>query len=172
MFLAVYTLVHVAISLVGIGTGLVVLAGFLKGQRLDRWTSVFLVTTVATSVTGFGFPFVHVLPSHIVGVISLVVLAPTIYARYPAHMAGHWRWIYVVGAVVALYFNVFVLVVQLFLKVPALNALAPTQTETPFAATQLVVLAGFIVLGVLAVRRFKPAPVQTPGLRRGAALGA
>jgi hypothetical protein len=167
MLLAIYTLIHVAISLVGIATGLVVLRGLLTGQRLDRWTSIFLATTVATSVTGFGFPFVHVLPSHVVGVLSLVVLAPAIYARYPARMAGHWRWIYVVGAVIALYFNVFVLVVQLFLKVPALNAVAPTQTEAPFVAAQLVVLLAFIVLGVLAVRRFTPTTVQSPALNRG-----
>jgi hypothetical protein len=166
MILAVYTLIHVAISLVGIGTGLAVLAGFLKNQRLDRWTSIFLATTVATSVTGFGFPFVHLLPSHVVGVVSLVVLAPTIYARYVRRLAANWRWIYVVGAVIALYLNVFVLVVQLFLKVPPLHALAPTQTEAPFAVAQGLVLLAFVVLGVFAVRRFKPATNDLPTLTR------
>jgi hypothetical protein len=166
MILAVYTLVHVVISLVGIGTGLVVLSGLLKNQRFDRWTSVFLATTVATSVTGFGFPFVQLLPSHIVGVISLIVLAPTIYARYVRRMSGHWRWIYVVGAVIALHLNVFVLVVQLFLKVPALNALAPTQTEAPFAVAQLAVLLVFVVLGVLALRRFRPVTDELSAVAR------
>jgi hypothetical protein len=172
MLLAIYTLVHVAISLVGIGTGLVVLAGLMKGQPLDRWTFIFLATTVATCVTGFGFPFVHFLPSHAVGIISLVVLAPAIYGRYVRRMTGHWRWIYVVGAVLSLYLNVFVLVVQLFLKVPALNALAPTQTEAPFTMTQLVVLLTFLVLGVFAVRRFRPAAGAPTFARNTTAVGA
>jgi hypothetical protein len=166
MILVIYTLVHVAISLVGIGTGLVVLAGMLTAQRLDRCTAIFLATTVATSVTGFGFPFVQLLPSHIVGVISLIVLAPTIYGLYVRRLAGHWRWIYVVGSVISLHLNVFVLVVQLFLKVPALKALAPTQTEPPFVVTQLVVLLTFVVLGVFAVRRFKPATNDLPTFTR------
>src|SRR5262245_22575150 len=124
-----YTLVHVVISLIGIATGFVVLAGLLKNQRLDGWTAVFLVTTAATGLTGFGFPFVRLLPSHIVGAISLVVLAIAIVARYRHRMARGWRATYVVTAVMALYFNVFVLVVQSFQKVPALAALAPTQSE-------------------------------------------
>jgi uncharacterized membrane protein SirB2 len=127
-----------------------------SSKRLDGWTALFLSTTVLTSVTGFPFPRDHVLPSHIVGVISLVVLAIAIFARYFRQLAGPWRWIYVVGAVVALYLNVFVLVVQAFLKVPFLNALAPTQSDPPFIVTQLVVLGVFVVLGVLAVRSFRP----------------
>jgi hypothetical protein len=153
--LATYTLVHVAISLVGIGSGLIVLFGLLGGKRLNASTAVFLATTVATSVTGYGFPFTHLLPSHIVGAISLLVLAVATYARYGRHLAGNWRGTYVICAVAALYFNVFVLVVQSFLKVPALHALAPTQSEPPFAVAQLVVLVLFIVLGTLAVRRSK-----------------
>jgi hypothetical protein len=153
--LATYTLVHVVISLVGIGSGLIVVLGLIVGKRLDLWTALFLATTVATSVTGFGFPFDHLLPSHIVGGISLVVLAVAIVARYGRHLAGAWRRIYVIGAVVALYLNVFVLIVQAFLKVPALNTLAPTQSEPPFLIAQLVVLALFIGLGAAAAIRFR-----------------
>jgi hypothetical protein len=153
--LATFTVVHVVISLAGIGSGALVAAGLLSGKRLDGWTALFLATTAATSVTGFGFPFEHVLPSHIVGGISLVVLAAAAYARYGAHLTGGWRRVYVIGAVVALYLNVFVLVVQLFRRVPALSALAPTQSEPPFAVAQLIVLSGFVVLGVFATRRFR-----------------
>jgi len=152
-FLATYTIVHVVISLVGIGSGLIVLGGLLNGNWLNAQTALFLATTVATSVTGYGFPFEHLLPSHIVGAISLVVLAVAIYARYARHLAGPWRATYVTCAVLALYLNVFVLVVQLFRRVPALHALAPTQSEPPFAVAQLVVLVLFITLGTLAVRR-------------------
>jgi hypothetical protein len=150
-----FTFVHVVISLVGILSGLVVLFGLIAGKSLDRWTAVFLVTTVATSVTGFMFPFHKLLPSHVVGVISLVILAIAIYARYSRHLAGGWRRTYVINAVIALYLNVFVLVVQLFEKVPALNALAPTQSEPPFLVTQIVVMAIFVVLGIFAARGFR-----------------
>ena len=153
--LETYTLVHVVLSLVGIASGLLVLGGLLGGRPLDGLTMLFLTTTVATNATGYGFPVTHLLPSHVVGAISLAVLALAIYARYPARLAGRWRATYVIGAVAALYFNVFVLVVQSFMKVPGLHDLAPTQSEPPFAITQLVVLATFIVLGVLATRRFK-----------------
>jgi hypothetical protein len=146
--------VHVVLSLVGIFSGFVVMAGLLTSKRLDGWTALFLASTVATSVTGFGFPFNHLLPSHVVGVISLVVLAVVILARYARHLTGAWRAIYVVGAMVALYLNVFVLIVQAFLKVPALKAMAPTQSEPPFLVTQLVVLALFFVVGTVAVNRF------------------
>ena len=165
-FLAAYTIVHVLISLLGIASGLVVLAGLLAGTRLDSWTLLFLVTTVATSVTGYGFPFEHLLPSHVVGAISLVVLALAIYARYARHMAGAWRVVYVICAVLALYLNVFVLVVQLFLKVPALHALAPTQAEPPFGVTQLVVLLLFLVLGGIAARRSRAMEGLNPPARR------
>jgi hypothetical protein len=154
MSLATFTLVHVVISLVGIVSGLLVLYGLIKGKRFDGATAIFLATTVLTSLTGFLFPFTHLLPSHIVGMISLVVLAIAIVARYALHLAGSWRWIYVVSAVVALYLNVFVLVVQSFLKIPAVHALAPTQKEPPFLIVQLIVLAIFIVLGIFAVKGF------------------
>lgn len=155
MSTATYTLLHVLISLIGIGSGLVVVYGFLTGRRFDRMAALFFVTTVLTSVTGFGFPFEHLLPSHKVGIISLVVLAIAIPARYVFHLSGAWRWIYVVTASIALYLNVFVLVVQLFRKVPALTALAPTQTEAPFLVAQTIVLAIFVVLTVLGVRKFR-----------------
>lgn len=152
--LAAFTLFHVALSLVGIAAGFVVLFGLLHGRRLDGWMAVFLTTTVATSVTGFGFPADHILPSHVLAVLSLAVLGVAIYARYRAHLAGRWRATYVTTATVAQYFNVFVLVVQSFQKVPALRALAPTQSELPFAVTQVVVLVGMIALGSLAAFRF------------------
>jgi hypothetical protein len=156
MSLSTFTLVHVLISLVGIASGLVVLYGLLSGKRLDGWTALFLISTVLTSVTGFGFPFDHLLPSHKVAILSLVLLAIASLARYGLHMAGAWRWIYVVTAVMALYLNVFVLVFQGFEKVPALKALAPTQSEPPFLVAQLIVLAIFIVLGIFAVKKFHP----------------
>src|SRR5712671_2382247 len=135
-----YTFVHVAISLVGIISGLIVMFGLLARKRLDGWTALFLVTTAATSLTGFGFPFVRLLPSHIVGVISLVVLAIAILARYALHLTGASRAIYVITAMIALYLNVFVLVVQAFLKVPALHAMAATGSEPPFLVAQVTVL--------------------------------
>ena len=161
MILEIYTLLHVIISLIGIFSGLVVLFGLLGGKRLDGWTKWFLITTVLTSVTGFFFPFHGFTAAIGVGIISLLVLAVAIYARYPRQLAGHWRWIYVVTAVIALYFNVFVAVVQAFEKVPALKVMAPTQTEPPFKLTQLVVLALFVVLGIVAAIRFRPEPIRT-----------
>lgn len=153
--LSAFTKLHVIISLIGILSGLVVMFGFLVGQKLNRWTALFLISTVATSVTGFFFPFHGVTPAIVVGIISLVLLAIAIFARYARHLAGPWRWIYVVSAMTALYLNVFVLVVQLFQKVPALKALAPTQSEPPFAVTQLVVLALFVLLTIIAAIRFR-----------------
>lgn len=156
MTLEIYTLVHVAISLVGIASGFAVLFGLLAGKRLDGWTKLFLITTVATSVTGFFFPFHGFTPAIGVGIISLVVLAVAIFARYGRNLAGSWRWIYVVTATIALYLNVFVGIVQAFQKVPALKAIAPMQTEPPFAVTQLVVLVLFILIGIVAAIRFRP----------------
>jgi hypothetical protein len=158
MILHIYTIVHVLISLVGIFTGLIVLFGMLAGNRLDGWTKWFLITTVATSVTGFFFPFHGFTQAIALGIMSLIVLALAIFARYPRQLAGHWRWIYVVGAVIALYFNVFVGIVQSFEKIPALKAIAPTQTEQPFKLTQLLVLALFIVFAIAAAIRFRPSP--------------
>jgi hypothetical protein len=155
MSTATYTFLHVLISLVGIGSGLIVMFGFLNGKRLDGMNSLFLITTVLTSVTGFGFPFHHFLPSHKIGIISLIMLAIAIPARYVFHLGGAWRWIYVVTASIALYLNVFVLVVQCFMKLPALNALAPTQKEPPFLIAQIVVMLIFFGLTILAVKRFR-----------------
>ena len=156
-----FTLFHVLLSLTGIGTGFIVVYGLLTGKRFDGWTAIFLFTTVATSLTGFAFPFEHLLPSHIIGMLSLFVLAIAVLARYPLHLAGAWRWIYVVCAVVALYLNVFVAVVQAFLKVPALKELAPTQKEPPFLVAQLVVMAVFVVLAIFAVKKFRGDRVVT-----------
>jgi hypothetical protein len=153
-----FAFVHTLISLVGIVSGFVVISGMLSAKRLEGWTAVFLLTTVATSVTGFALPpFGVLLPSQKIGILSLVLLAIAIVARYVQHLAGASRWIYVVCALVAQYFNVFVLVVQLFKRVPALESLAPTQSEPPFAAVQLVVLVLFVWLGIRAVKRFHPA---------------
>jgi hypothetical protein len=149
---------HVIVSLIGIVSGIVVLVGMLSAQRMAGLTAVFLATTVLTSVTGFFLPAEHLLPSHVVGIISLVVLAIALVALYLRRLAGAWRWIYVVTAVIALYFNCFVGVAQAFQKIAALHALAPTQSEPPFMIAQLVLLAVFIVLGFLAVKRFHPKP--------------
>jgi hypothetical protein len=158
MILHIYTVLHTLISLVGIFTGLVVLFGLLTGRRLDRWTKWFLITTVATSVTGFFFPFHGFTPAYAVGAISLVVLGLAIFARYSRQLAGFWRWLYVIAAMIALYLNVFVGIVQSFLKIPALHALAPTQTEPPFQHTQIVALALFAVLTVVGIIRFRVDP--------------
>jgi hypothetical protein len=149
--LKLFTQFHVLISLLGIVAGFVVIVGMFSNDPMDGWNAFFLAMTVATSVTGFLFPFQKLLPSHIVGIISLVVLGLATYARYGAHLAGSFAWIYVVCAVLAQYFNFFVLIVQSFQKVPALNKLAPTQTETPFKIAQGVALLAFIGIGVKAV---------------------
>jgi len=159
--LTTFTFVHVVISLVGILSGFVVVYGLLTAKRLDGWTATFLATTVATSVTGFFLPADRFLPSHAVGIVSLLVLPVAIFARYGRQLAGIWRRTYVVTAVIALYLNVFVLVAQLFLKVPALKAMAPTQSEPPFVFTQVGVLSLFVVLAITAVIRFRNAPVRT-----------
>jgi len=158
--LLVFTLFHVLLSLIGICSGFVVINGLLHSRDLDRWTGTFLVTTTATSVTGFLFPVEHLMPSHILGAISLVVLGLAIAGRYRFHRTGHWVRTYVIGAVVAEYLNVFVLIVQLFAKVPALHELAPTGSEPPFAAVQLATLFTFVWLGVRATMRFRPATAR------------
>jgi hypothetical protein len=160
--LKTFTLIHVVISLVGIGSGFVVMFGLLAGKLLNGWTALFLASTVATSVTGFFFPFHGFTPAHAVGIISLLVLTVAILARYSFHLAGAWRWIYVVGAMVALYFNVFVAIVQAFQKVPALKALAPTQSEPPFLFTQLVALTLFVIVAIVASIRFRIKLVRPP----------
>jgi len=155
-----FTLVHVVLSLIGILAGFAVVYGLLSAKRPDAWTTVFLGSTVLTSVTGFLFPFHQVLPSHILGVLSLIALAVAMPALYVRHLAGAWRGAYVVTAMLALYFNVFVLIAQLFMKVPALKALAPTQSEPPFLIAQTIALVVFIVLSILALKRFHLEPAH------------
>jgi len=161
MSLSAFTLLHVIISLAGIGSGFIVVYGLLNGKRLDGWTAIFLTTTVLTNLTGFLFPFEGLKPSYIVGGISLVLLAVAILARYTFHLEGSWRGTYVITAAIALYFNCFVAVVQAFAKIPVLHAIAPTQKEPPFAVAQLVVLAVFIWLTYRAARRFRAASART-----------
>ncbi|MCU1244101.1 MAG: hypothetical protein JWN02_11 [Acidobacteria bacterium] len=161
MTLATFTVVHTIISLVAIVAGFVVMAGLLSGKRMNGWTAFFLISTVATSVTGFFFPFHGLLPPHKVGIISLVVLALAVVARYPMHLAGRWRRTYVISAVVALYLNFFVLIVQSFQKIPALKALAPKQTEPPFVVAQIIALLLFIAVGIMASGKFRNVPLQT-----------
>jgi len=151
-------LMHVLVSLLGIASGLVVVIGLLAVRRLNGWTALFLTTTAATSVTGFVLPADHLLPSHVVGALSLLVLTIATVARYPRDLAGPWRGIYVISAVTALYLNVFVGIVQAFLKVPALKAAAPTQSEPPFLLTQSAALVAFIVIGAVAAIEFNREP--------------
>jgi len=155
--LASFTLMHVVISLAGIVSGFAVIGGFMTRRRSDRVNAFFLITTVATSVTGFLFPVERFLPSHAVGILSLAVLTVAIVA-WRHNLAGSWRTAYVITAIAAQYFNVFVLVVQIFAKTPALKALAPTQSEQPFVITQGIVFALFLIVGVAAVRRFRAEP--------------
>ncbi len=157
MSIATFTLVHTVLSLVGIVAGLVTAGALATGTRLDRWAAVFLVTTVLANASGFGFPFVKFLPSHVVGAVSLVVLAAVIVADYAKHRAGAWRTTSAVGVVLATYLNVFVLVAQLFKRIPVLFVMAPTQSEPPFALTQGLVLVLFVWLGVAAVKGPRPA---------------
>jgi len=154
--LPVFTVVHVAISLIAIVSGLIVLFGMLASNRLIGWTGLFLFTTILTSVTGFMFPIHGFTPGLAFGALSLVVLAIALWALYGKHLTGAWRWIYAVTAAVALYLNVFVLIVQSFMKVPALMPLAPTQSEPPFLIAQSAALVIFLVLGFIAIRKFRP----------------
>jgi hypothetical protein len=156
MSLSTFTAVHAILSLIGIATGLVVLFGLLGGRLPRGWNEIFLFTTILTSVTGYGFPVTGILPSHIVGAISLVVLAIVLFALYGGRLSGAWRWIFVVTALIALYLNCFVGVVQAFQKIPALAALAPSQSEPPFQIAQGALLLFFVFCGFLAVRRFHP----------------
>lgn len=160
----ILTLVHVALSLAGIGAGFYVMYGLLRRAPPERWTAVFLLTTILTSVTGFFFPVSQFLPSHAFGILSLLILPVAVVAKYVKHQAGPWRWLYTVSAVTALYLNMFVLVVQLFLKVPALRALAPTQTEPAFTVAQLLNLGLHVWLGIAVTRtaRAKVAALAVP----------
>jgi hypothetical protein len=167
MSTATYTLLHVVISLIGIGSGLVVMNGFVRSRRMDGINGIFLVSTVLTSLTGFAFPNAHITPGIVVGILSTIMLTIAIVARYGLRMRGAWRWIYVITSAIALYFNCFVLVVQLFEKVTALHALAPTQKEPPFAIAQLSVMAIFVVWTIFAVKRFHPASAEISSVSQG-----
>jgi hypothetical protein len=149
-----FTQIHVVISLIAIASGLVVMLGLLTRKRLDRWTALFLLMTLATTVTGFFFPFHGFTPALVVGVISMFLLALALIARYLRHLENAWRWIYVITALAALYLNVFVLIVQSFQKIPSLKALAPTQSEAPFLIAQLLTLLLFVVLSIVAAVKF------------------
>jgi hypothetical protein len=152
-----FTLFHTLLSVVGIFAGLVLAGGLISGKRLDGWSALFLATTILTNITGFGFPFVVLLPGHIIGALSLVILPVVCYARYARHLEGKWNAVYVIGVMVTLWFNAFILVVQLFKRLPGLIASAPTQKEPPFAITQLLVLVLFIFLGRAALKGSKSA---------------
>jgi hypothetical protein len=160
--MALFTLIHVLISLVGIFAGFVVLFGFIGDRPRPCWTRWFLATTALTSITGFFFPNAHITPAIKVGILSVLILAVAYYALHGRRLAGAWRKTYVLTATLALYLNTFVLVAQLFQKVPALHALVPTGTEPAFAAAQGALLLAFIVLGVLAVRGFRGAAPAGP----------
>ncbi len=155
-----FTFFHVLLSVIGIFTGFIAVFGMIAGKRFDGWTALFLVTTALTSITGFFFPFHKVTPGIILGIFSLVVLAVAVPARYLKHLEGAWRKVYAVTASIALYFNVFVLVAQLFMKVPALHAMAPNGSESPFLISQAVVMAVFIVLTIAAAIKFRPEPLH------------
>jgi hypothetical protein len=152
--------VHVALSLVGLATGFVVIWGMLNARPFDRWTAVFIATTLLTSLTGFLFPIHGFTPAIGLGLISLPLLGLAIFARYARHLAGPWRRVFVITAVVAQYLNFFVLIAQSFAKIPGLHDLAPTQSEPPFAIAQSVALVAFVVLGILAKIRFRPSTVS------------
>lgn len=156
----VFTMVHVFLSLLGIATGFVLLAGFMKGKHWEPWAVAFLVTNILTDLTGFGFPTDKFLPSHAFAILSLALLGAAMFASYPKKLAGYWKPTYVITSTAALYLNFFVLVVQLFLKVPALKALAPTQTEPAFAIAQGLTLLGFLALGYLATRGMSARQLQ------------
>lgn len=156
MSTSAFTQVHVVISLIGIFAGVVAVFGMLCASRLPAWTAIFLITTVATSVTGFMFPSTGFDAAHVVGTVSLIVLAIAIVALYVYHLSGAWRWLYVVSSIVALYLNVFVGVAQSFQKVAFLHPLAPNGSEPPFIIAQVLVMVIFIVLGILAAKKFHP----------------
>lgn len=149
-----FTFLHVMLSLVGIVAGMYVVGGFAGGRRLDGWIGVFLITTLLTNITGFLFPFRVLLPSHILGGLSLVIIPVSMFALYVKHLEGAWKKIFVITAVTALYFNVFVLIAQMFTKIPSIIVLSPTQQTPLFGATQLVLLVMFIFIGRAAKRGF------------------
>jgi hypothetical protein len=159
MSVPAFTAFHVALSLIGLLSGLIILLGMLNDRRLPGWTALFLVTTIATSATGFLFHSASFGPPHIVGVISLIVLAVAVAALYIYHLSGAWRSAYVATALFAFYLNAFVGVVQAFQKIAFLHAFAPQGSEPPFLVAQAALLVLFVLAGVLSLRRFHPLPV-------------
>ena len=159
MSLSAITTLHVVISLIAIASGLIVMFGLLGSGRMPGLTAIFLLFTILTNATGFLFPFEKLLPSHVIGILSLVLLAIACLALYVMKLSGAWRWIYLLTALLSLYFNVFVLVIQSFLKVPALTALAPGNPPSGpvFAVVQGIVLVFFVLMIIGAWRRFRPA---------------
>src|SRR6202051_836889 len=160
MSLSVFTTVHVIISLIAIVAGIIVMFGLLGSNPMPGLTAIFLLFTILTSATGFLFPFEKLLPSHMVGILSLALLAIAVIALYGMQLSGAWRWIYAVTAMISLYLNIFVLIIQGFLKVPALTALAPGNPPSGpvFAVVQGVVLLFFVLVIIGAIRRFRPTP--------------
>jgi hypothetical protein len=163
--LSTFVTLHVIISLIGIAAGLVVMIGILGSRRMPGWTAVFLLFTILTNATGFLIPPLlseKLLPSHMIGLLSLLLLAIACFALYGQKLSGSWRWIYALTALISLYLNVFVLVIQSFLKLPALHALAPSvpPSEPPFAVAQGIVLVFFIIVIIGAIRRFRPPAVM------------
>jgi len=156
MSTAEFTLLHVIISVIAIVSGFIVLGAMYANKYLPAWTALFLLTTALTSITGFFFPNAKITPGQVFGALTLIVMVPTLVALYSFHLRGLWRWIYIGGAVIILFLNVFVAVAQTFAKVAVLHALAPTQSEPPFLITELVVLVIFGLLGILALIKFRP----------------
>jgi hypothetical protein len=161
--LSTFTTVHVIISLIAIVSGIIVMFGLLGSNRMPGMTAIFLLFTILTSATGFLIPPLvsdKLLPSHIIGALSLVLLAVACFALYGQKLSGRWRLIYVLTALISLYLNVFVLVIQSFLKIPALHALAPSvpPSEPPFAIVQGIVLVFFVIVIIGAIRRYRPMP--------------
>jgi hypothetical protein len=160
--LTAFTLFHTALSLVQLVSGIIVVIGLVASRVSAPWFWIYLVSAIATSATGFGFPVDKFLPSHAFGIISLVLLLLVILARYTFHLAGAWRWIYAVGLVITVYLDAFVAIVQAFLKIPSLHALAPNGSEPPFAIAQGILFVIFVVLAIAAAKRFRPETTVVP----------
>jgi hypothetical protein len=162
MSLQTFTILHVVISLIAIASGIVVVIGMFGSRSQPLWTALFWITTVLTTVTGFLFPITKFTPALGTGIVATVIFVIALFALYITHLVGAWRWIYVVTAVISLYLNVFVLIVQSFQKIPALQPLAPTQSEPPFLIAQTAALGLFVLLGIIAVIKFRPAAMLNP----------
>jgi hypothetical protein len=161
MSLSAFSTLHVIISIIAIVAGIIVMFGLLGSNRMPGLTAIFLLFTILTSATGFLFPFERLLPSHMIGILSLLLLAIACLALYGMKLSGAWRWVYVLTAMISLYLNVFVLIIQSFLKLGPLHALAPSvpPSEPPFAIVQGIVLVFFAIVIIGAIRRFRPMPV-------------